>query len=107
MCIGGDEVPVAGTSFLLSFFNVGRRIASSSENFIIFRANVTENSLVVQRYLRLLIENIQYLKNNVFSVTVADETVKVEFKLYGLPNDIPEEDRDSCSLWNGKYEFLI
>lgn len=36
IAIGGDEAPSTGTTFLISFLNVGKRIASSSENFLIF-----------------------------------------------------------------------
>ena len=33
MAFGGDEAPGSGTAFLLSFLNIGKRIASSFENF--------------------------------------------------------------------------
>ena len=36
IAIGGDEAPVAGTTFLMSFLNVGKRITSSAENFLTF-----------------------------------------------------------------------
>ena len=36
MCIGGDEAPGSGMAYLISFMNVGKRIASSSENFLFF-----------------------------------------------------------------------
>ena len=88
MCIGGDEAPLSGTSFLLSFLNVRKRIASSFENFLIFGANVKENSVVVRRYLKLLMQDVQYLESQVFLITVSGEIFKVEFKLHGLPNDM-------------------
>lgn len=37
LSISGDGAPGAGTSILLSFVNVGKRIASSKENFLLFR----------------------------------------------------------------------
>ena len=40
MCLAGDEAPAAGTSYLLSFYDTGKRILSSSENFLLFGANV-------------------------------------------------------------------
>ena len=88
MCIGGDEAPLAGTSFLISFLNVGKRIASSFENYLIFGANVKENSGVVKRYLKILLKDIRYLENSVFSVTVDNKVYNIEFKLQGLPNDM-------------------
>ena len=40
MAIGGNEAPAVGTSYLISFLNAGKRIASSAENFMLFGANV-------------------------------------------------------------------
>ena len=33
VAIGGDEAPQSGTSFLMPFLNIGKRVASSSEKF--------------------------------------------------------------------------
>lgn len=55
MCLGGDEAPCAGMSFLLSFLNVGKRIASNFENFLIFGANVKENSCVVTYVFEVIV----------------------------------------------------
>ena len=43
LAIGCDGAPLYGTSFLVSFLNVGNRIASSSENFTVFGGNVDES----------------------------------------------------------------
>ena len=45
--IGGDEAPGSGTAFLISFLNVGKRIASSFENYLIFGGDVKEDGRVV------------------------------------------------------------
>jgi len=44
IAIGGDGASGSGTAFLASFINVGKRLASSAEKFLIFGANVAENS---------------------------------------------------------------
>ena len=88
MSIGGDEAPSSGTAFLLSFLNVASRLASSAENFLIFGANVKENSVIVQNYLQKLLSDIQFLEQNVFHVNVNGQEQCVEFKLGALPNDM-------------------
>ena len=88
MAIGGDEAPAVGTSYLISFLNCGKRIASSTENFLLFGANVKEDGPVVEKYVRRLFEDIQYLESMVHTVEVDKVFHKVEFKLAGLPNDL-------------------
>ena len=79
MAIGGDEAPGAGTTYLISFLNAGKRVASSSENFLIFGANVKEDGQVVRNYLASLLTSIKYLESQVFKVDLKGEKVKVEF----------------------------
>ena len=35
IAIGGDEAPIAVTSFLISFINAANRVASSCEDFLL------------------------------------------------------------------------
>ena len=72
MAIGGDGAPGSGTSILVSFLNVSLRIASSAENFLLFGANVPENSNVVRKFILQLISDIKYLESNVFQVHAND-----------------------------------
>lgn len=88
MAIGGDQAPLVGTSFLLSFLNVGKRVASSFDNFLLFGTNAKESSYVVKMYLQKLLEDIKFLEENVFSVEINGQTRYVEFKLRLLPNDM-------------------
>ena len=62
LAVGGDEAPGAGTSYLVSFLNIGKRVASSSENHLIFGADVKETSKVVERYLAILQKDLKYLE---------------------------------------------
>ena len=56
--VGGDGAPFGkdetACSWLVSFLNRGKHILSSDENFLIFGANGSESSLVVQRYVKFL-----------------------------------------------------
>ena len=45
-------------SFLVSFLNVGRRVASRYDNFLIFGANCDKSSPVTKKYVRLLLLQI-------------------------------------------------
>ena len=67
LAVGGDET---GTSFLISFLNAGKCIASSFENYLLFSANVKENGAVVRHYITKLMSDIAYLESKVFAVTV-------------------------------------
>ena len=61
--IGGDEAPGAGTSYLVSFLNCGKRVASSFENFLIYGANIKETHTVVERYVCGLVADIKGVRN--------------------------------------------
>ena len=54
--MGGDGCPFgkneSACSFLLSFINVGKRVASSNDKFVIFGANCEETLLVREREKR-------------------------------------------------------
>ena len=59
MALGGDGAPGTRTSILVSFLNAANRIASSTENFLLFGANVSETATVVRRYVFDLINDDQ------------------------------------------------
>ena len=80
--------PGVGTIFNVSFLNVGKRILSGSETFMVFGGDVKENSLIVKRFVEKAIEDFIYLESKVFLVSVDTENVKVEFKLAELSNDM-------------------
>ena len=63
LAVGGDGCPFgekkSACSFLLSFINVGKRVASSNDNFVIFGANNCEETLLVLRkYCQFLCKEI-------------------------------------------------
>ena len=105
IAVGGDEAPLAGTTFLLSFLNVGKRIASSSENFLTFGANVKENGKVVRRYVLKLVSELKVLEKEVFEVSVHNKICKIEFKVENLPNDMKMLAFLAGELTNSAYYF--
>ena len=88
MAFGGDGAPGSGLSFLLSFQNVGKRIMSSTENYLVFGANVDECSVVARRFVAMAVKDISYLESQVFEIDLGKERTLVEFFLGELPNDM-------------------
>lgn len=86
--LGGDGAPEVGTAILISFLNVANRIASSSENVLLFGANVGETATVVKRYIQELIADVRYSESQTFEVVFDGISFPVEFKLGELPNDM-------------------
>ena len=62
IALGGDGCLFgkneSACSFLVSFLNVGRRVASRYDNFLIFGANCDKSSPVTKKYVRLLLLQI-------------------------------------------------
>ena len=87
IAIGGDEAPGSGISFLISYINVGKRVASSFDNHTIFGRNVKENGTVVRRYVLQLLFDLHSLESEVFNANVHGKEQLVEFRVERLPND--------------------
>ena len=91
MLFSGDGAPCkegTATAFLCFFLNVGERLASSSENFLVFGANVKENGEVVKNYLQMVPEELSEIESKTFSVSVNGKVKLVEFRIAELPNDM-------------------
>ena len=88
MAIGGDAAPGTGMAILESFLNVGERLPSSKEPFLLFGGDCEKNSNVVNNFFKILIKDIRLLDSKVFEITTSDGVGKVEFKLTELPNDM-------------------
>ena len=88
IALGGDGCPFgkneSACSFLFSFLNVGRRVASSYDNFLIFGANCDESSPVTKKYVRSLLPQLAELERAAYEF----EGIKYRFKLEELPNDM-------------------
>ena len=105
IAIGGDEAPLSGTSFLMSFLNIGKRIASSYENYLVFGANVKENGLVVRRFVAQLVNQLKELEREPFIIEVCGKSIQVEFTVSSLPNDLKMLAFLAGELSNAAYYF--
>ena len=88
IAIGDDEAPIAGTTFLTSFINAAKRVASSSENFLLFGGNVKENGSIDRQYVQKLTSDLSYLGNQTFIISIEEITYFAEFKVQSVPNDM-------------------
>ena len=88
MLFGGDGAPAVGTVFLLGFVNVGQRLGSSKEAFLIFGADVEETADIIDKYLRRVVADFGYLEDNVFIVKAGDRLYAVEFRVGGNRSDM-------------------
>ena len=88
IAIGGEEPPQSGISFLVLFLNIGKRVASSSENFLIFGTNVKENGVVVRRYIWFMLSQLKTLENEVYTANVQVKEYFIEFQVELLPNNM-------------------
>ena len=70
VAFGGDGCPFGKSetecSFLVSFLNASKRVASSSDSFLMFGANVEESLLVVKKYAQHVYKPIVELEGKVF-----------------------------------------
>ena len=62
-------------TILVSFLNVGKRLPSSIEQFLLFGENVEENSNADENFLYLLLKDLKYLESKVFEVENAPKKV--------------------------------
>ena len=70
--LGGDGAPFGkedtGCAWLVSFLNRGKRVLSRNENFMIFGANCSEDSVVIQCYVSYLFKEISVMEKQSYSI---------------------------------------
>ena len=98
----GDGCPFgkneSACSFLISFLNFGKRVASSSDNILVFAGNVEETSLIVKKYINFVCKQIKDLKG-----CEKAEIFRHEFIiLVGLP----EQHHEPCSYTPNKNDYI-
>lgn len=72
---GKDDM---ASSCLVSIFNIGKDILSSNENYLLFGADYTENSLPVSCFTLKIISDIRHVSNTRYSVLCRGELVSVK-----------------------------
>ena len=92
VAIGGDGAPFGkddqALAWLVSFLNVGQRVCSSAENFLLIGANCSEDCEPVRRYVVLLERQMTEIEGEMISVETGRKKKFVSFQFELLPNDM-------------------
>ena len=88
VAIGGDGAPFGkwdeSMSWLVSFLNVGARVASPNDNFLLFGANCKEDHPSVRLFTKQLASQIANIETKTYTVS----GVQVSFSFELVPSDI-------------------
>ena len=88
VAVGGDSAPfgkwVESVSWLVSFLNVGARVASPNENFLLFGANCEEDYPAVRLSTKQLASQIKEIEKKAYTVS----GVQVTFSFELVPSDM-------------------
>ncbi|CAB4042923.1 Hypothetical predicted protein, partial [Paramuricea clavata] len=88
VAIGGDGAPFGkfdqSCAWLVSFLNIGHKILSSEENFLIFGSNCSETSPAVAKYISMITKEIEDIEKASFNIN----NMVIKFKFAELPNDM-------------------
>ena len=72
VAFGEDAAPFGKNetdrSFLVSFLNTGKRVASSNDNFLVFGANCDKKSSLVKKYIQAVCKQIVDLEGKVVEI---------------------------------------
>ena len=88
-------------AWLVSFLNVGKRITSQNENFLLAGANCSESHVCMQRYARQLIDSIETISVKTYNINGFD----VQFSFELLPSDMKWLAFMSGELGNAAHFF--
>ena len=65
IAIGGDGAPIGrfdqSCAWLISFLNVGHRVLSNQDNFLIFESNCSEQSIAAKRYIAMVAKEMEQI----------------------------------------------
>lgn len=85
---GGGGAPFGkfdqSCSWLISFLNVGHKILSSEDNFLIFGSNCSEQSTAARRYIAMIAKEMEQIEKGLFRF---GDTI-IRFKFAEFPNDM-------------------
>ena len=92
VAVGGDGAPFGkddtACAWLVSLLNIGRGVLSNNENYLLFGANCSENCVVVQRFVKMLLADIHDIENSVMTCSHNGKQANVKFSFTELPNDM-------------------
>jgi hypothetical protein len=77
--LGGDGCPIGkhgrACSFMVSFLNVGRKVASNYDSYCFFGPNCDDTSPVVKKYARSLIHLIVDLEKKLTKLRIGSQSL--------------------------------
>ena len=108
IAIGADGAPFGkddeATAWLLSFLNVGDKIASERECFLIAGANCSESHISMIRYCQKLMKEIGNIEKKIYCITSGrGENFKVKFTFELVPSDMKWASLFSGELPNSSF----
>ena len=107
VAIGADGAPfgkeMEATSWLISFLNVGSRIACCNDNFLLCGANCKEDHIAMERYATQLVSSIYDIETKEYRGIVDNVTITFSFEL--VPSDMKWLAYFSGELNNAAYYF--
>ena len=107
LAIGADGAPFGkddeACAWLVSFLNVGKRITSQNENFLLAGANCSESHVCMKRYARQLIGSIETISGKTYNINGFD----VQFSFELLPSDMKWLAFMSGELSNAAHFFFF
>jgi hypothetical protein len=107
VAIGGDGAPFGkwdeSVYWLVSFLNVGPRVASPNDNFLLFGANCKETHNVVIKFCNLLAEQCLAIEKETYSL--CGMSVKFTFEL--VPSDMKFLAFINGELSNSAHTFPV
>lgn len=90
MAIGADGAPFGkeseATAWLVSFLNLGNRIASCDDNFLLLGANCEEDHPAMIRYATQIRGEIALIESKAYQIQGHDIAIKFKFEL--VPSDM-------------------
>ena len=90
VALGADGAPFGkddeATAWLLSFLNVGNRIASCNENFLLCGANCSESHPSMFKFALKFISDVAYIEKQIYVLT--DSKRKARFTVELIPCDM-------------------
>ena len=105
VAVGADGAPFGkddeATAFLVSFVNVGTRVASCNDNFLAFGANCHETHPYAVKFAKKSLADITYIEGKSFSVLGND----VPFSFSLVPADLKWTASFSGELNNAAFYF--
>ena len=103
--VGGDGAPFGkwdeSMSWLVSFLNVGARVASPNDNFLLFGANCKEDHPAVRQFTKQLASQIEEIEKKTYTVS----GVQVTFSFELVPSDMKFLCFINGELNNSAYYF--